>query len=303
MSKKKDVLDILKWMGIVVLGGVAGSGGMWLVLDAQENHFKNMGNGLCLLKDGVHMKQGEHNYVITDQFYEYLTYDTTPEQQDLAINCLKEGCKTMDKNNSCLDFNLCTTNDVASKKYNIQKIDKAGKQDIPLYITDKVLENNEHVMAKTDWSYDSFNFQMKDLSITFRKKFMFSVYNLKDSVKETLDVKNCVLYTTFVHEAKHTKGEAHNEICYVDENNRKIPLSIMYPYTGNYTMKDETRYDIEMDDRYNVQFYNAKPTIEYIYNTDGTLIKDKINENVTLKASDYYSNITKFANFESEKEL
>lgn len=260
MSKKKDILDILKWMGIGAIGGVAIAGGICLVSDGIQNHYAGMSKGIPLLVDGVHMKKGNHNYVITDKFYyELKSYDAPEEDRKMIIDGLKEAYNTLDKYNSQLNFKLCTTVDEVAEKYDIPKVDKIGKQDIALYLTDDVLSNNPYVMANTDWNYNQLSYEMEKLNITFRSKYAFSVWNIYDTLEETLSAKNTAIYTMAVHESMHTMGFRH-----VDDE-----VSIMNTYSKSSSPKDLTEYDIKMLDKYNVQFYGAEPTLK----TSGDYIK------------------------------
>lgn len=253
MSKKKDVLDILKWMGIIVIGGVAGAGGMYLLTDGIQSHYANMSQGIPLLVDGVHMKKGDHNFVITDKFsYKLTSFNAPEEDQKMIIDGLKEAYTTLDTYNSQLNFKLATTVDEIAEKYNIPKIDKVGKQDIALYMTNEVLDGNERVMAHTDWSYNPFNYEMKDLSITIRTKYANAVWKTYDTIEETLAPKNTAIYTIAVHESMHAMGFRH-----IDDE-----PSIMNTYTNFTSPKDVTDYDIKMMDKYNVQFYGAESTLK-----------------------------------------
>lgn len=252
MGKKNEVLDILKWMGIIVIGGVAGAGGMYLVMDGIENHYASMSHGIPLFKDGIHMKKGDHKFVITDNFYNLLSYDTPEEDQKMVIDGLKEAYTTLDNYNSQLNFKLATTVDEVAEKYNIPKVDKIGQQDIPLYMTEEVLDGNKYVMAHTDWKYNLFSFEMEKLSITFKKNYALSVWNQYDTIEKTLAPKNTSVYTTAVHESMHAMGLAH-----IDDHE-----SIMNTYVKYNSPKDLTEYDIEILDKYNVQFYGAESTLK-----------------------------------------
>ena len=255
MGKKhffRELKEILIWAGVIVGGGIGGAGGMKLAFDAQESHFANMSQGLPLLKAGAHIKQGNHNVVITDQFFNVLSYNAPQEDQDFAINGIKESYFTLNKYNSKLNFNLCTTVDQVAKRYDIPKIKSIGKQDIPLYATDGILEGSKYVLAKTDWSLDNFTYQMKKLSITYRADALYA-YNMAYSTKEeTFNPKNATIYAISLHESMHAMGFAHNN------KNR----TIMNTYLSLSSPKDLTEYDIEMLDKYNVQFYGASPTIQ-----------------------------------------
>ena len=68
MGLSKDIKDMLKWMGIVFFSGTAGAGGMLLTMDLIGKHYSDMGNGLPLLVEGVHLKEGNHNGKIKKRF-------------------------------------------------------------------------------------------------------------------------------------------------------------------------------------------------------------------------------------------
>ena len=248
----KNIKDLVNLLGIIVIGGGAGIGGTLLAFDAQEKHFANISQGLPLMKGGIHLKKGKHNVVITDQFYELLTYETPQEDKDLVLNAFKEAYKNLNKYNSKLNFNLCTTVDEVANYYNLPKVSSIGKQDIPLYVTEGVLEGKNGVMAATNWKYDSFTYEMTNLDITFRKKYLLAVNKTYDSLEETMNPYNAIAYTTALHETMHTMGFAH-----IDDKE-----SIMNTYVSYTSPKDLTEYDIELLDKYNIQFYGAKSILE-----------------------------------------
>ena len=250
MGKKVTFLTVLKMAGIGAIGGALGIGGAWLACDLIDNHFSSMSQGLPLLAPGVHMKSGDHNIVITDQFCELLSYGTTQEDEYLVMNSFKESTKNLNQYNSKLNFNLCTTDSTIAEKYDITYVDSVKKDDITLYATEGVLSNNPGVMGNTDWDYDFFTHEMKDLSITFRKKYLLQVWTMKDTIEGTLNPYNCAAYTTFSHEMMHCLGFAH-----IDDQE-----SIMNTLCTLTSPKDFTTYDIQLMDKYNVQFYNAEPT-------------------------------------------
>ncbi len=251
MGKKRDgIKGILKMAGIAIIGAAIGIGGMNLTLDLVDHHHASVADGLPLLANGVHLKEGEHNVVITEQFDEMLHFGTTEEDEFLVVNAFKEAYTTLNNYNSKVNFNLCTQDENLAEKYDIPKVDSIGKQDIPLYMTTEVLDNNKNVMAHTNWHYELFSHELKDLSITFRKNYLLMVWDELDTIEETLSAHNAAAYTTAVHESMHAMGFAH-----IDDR-----ASIMNTYVKPGTPKDVTEYDIYLLDKYNVQFYGAEPT-------------------------------------------
>ena len=247
---KKDVKDILTWLGIAVLGGSLVAGGTMFVFDAIDSHHAKISEGLPLLHGGIHLKKGEHKVVITDQFYKLLSYDTPQEDQDLVVNAFKEAYKNLNKYNTGVNFKLCTTSEEASEKFNLPITESFKNDDIKLYATDGIINNNKNVLAATDWDYDFFTYEMKDLSINFKKDKLFSVWKVYDTVEETLSPYNAAAYTVAAHETMHAMGFAH-----VDDEE-----SIMNTYVKYKSPKDFTEYDKKIMDKYNVVFYGATAT-------------------------------------------
>lgn len=273
MSKKKDILDILKWAGIFVLVGATVVNKAYMIMDIIRSYHTGKSQGLPLLANDIHLKKGDHNFVITDSFYSELTNSNfSEESKKMIIDGLKEAYTTLDYYNSQLNFKLATTVDEAAEKYSITKVNKVGKQDIALYMTDKVLKNNENIMANTESQHNPFNYEIENVNITFRTKYANAIWQAYDTIEETLAPKNTVIYTMAVHEGMHAMGFAH-----IDDHE-----SIMNTYTKENTPRDLTEYDIEMMDKYNVQFYGAEST---------------------LKASENRLKITKYTKTEEDLEM
>ena len=168
MNKKKNsIAKILKIAGITILSG---AGIVCPFIETQHQYFVQKGKGLDLTIRGNHLKKGDHNYVLTDQACEMLSFDTTQLQRDIAIGGMKAACADLDKYNSQLNLKLCTTNAEYAKEYDIPKVDKIGKQDIPIYITDKYQDTN---MGKACTVVNVFDYTLNNMSITFRKKYFF----------------------------------------------------------------------------------------------------------------------------------
>ena len=274
MSLKNDIKDTLKWLGIFVLSGALGAGGAIFALDRIEDYHRRQGDGLPLLVDGVHMKQGDHNVVITDQFYNMLSYGDTPKEDvDLAIGGIKQAYINLNELNSKINFNLCTTVDEVSTNYNIPKIETLQGSDIPLYITTEAIAGNSRVMAETKWAYDAFTYELKDESIVYCKKYLFAVWKEYPTLEETLNPYNSAAYTVTAHESMHLMGFSH-----IDNKE-----SIMNTYLSTKSPKDFTEYDKQIIDKYNVQFYGAEAQYTEQSNTEYT-VSDAVNNNYNLAA-------------------
>lgn len=195
-----------------------------------------------LISEGVHMKKGSHNYVITEQFYRLFTDDVLAQNQKMAINAFKEAYSNLDKYTKSLSFNLCTTVDEVASKYDIQKVDSVGEQDIALYIVD----DNNAALAKASISYDSKSKQMKELSITFRKETVFSVWALYNNMSQLQDPYNTVAYTNAIRTGMETMGFA-----YFNDNQ-----SVMNDLNDD-SPKDFTQFDLDLLEKYEKVFYET----------------------------------------------
>lgn len=267
MGKKK--IGPLTWLGIITLGGILGGGGTLLLFDINAANHAKMGEGLSLFVPGVHIGKGEHYVVATDQFYKVVSAGTPEETQKFIFDSLKYTYNHFNKYNSCVSFTFCTTSDEVATKFGVKKIEKYGKGDIPLYATEDIISNNNYVMAKTDWKYNILSYEMEDLSITFRKKYLEAVWKEYPTLEETLNPHNSAVYTIAIHETMHTMGFAHVDGC----------ESIMNAYVSSKSPKDLTNYDIAVLDKYNVQFYGAIPTYTEPELKTYTANKIKLNEN------------------------
>ena len=246
MKKNNDISNFLKTMNIFVIAGAVGIGGGFLLVDGINKHYEKLSGGLPLLVDGAHLKAGTHKVVIGGQFMEMLKYDTTEEDQDLAIRGICKAYENLNQLNSeKLQFKLCTTED-GLEKYGITKVDKIGSNDIPLYITDQIIDGNKNIMALTDWDYNDWTRELKDQSITYQKHYLSGVWKMYDTVEKTLAAENSLAYTITAHESMHVMGFAHY-------NGEK---SLMNTYAkGNNTDFEEC--DKRMIAKYNKTFYNA----------------------------------------------
>ena len=199
-------------------------------------------HGIPLIAEGVHMSKGTHNYVITDQFYEHLIFDTLQQDQDMVINALNEAYLNLDKYTPSLNLKLCTTVDELANKYSIQKIDSIDEKDIALYITNTGT-------TKATYNFEAESKEMKDLSITFNKEDTLSFWHFYNKTKDLFDAYNTCVYTYAVRTGMETMG-----IGYF--NNRK---SIMNDsaLTDENSSHDLTEYDIEILGKYCIEFYGS----------------------------------------------
>ena len=244
--KQTDILKYLKYAGITVLATGLGIGAGKLIIDGINRHYEKLTGDLPLVIDGAHLKEGKHRIVIGDQFMTQLKYDTTKEDQDLALRGITKAYENLnDLNSEKLQFELCTTED-GLDKYGITKIKEISKNDIPLYITDNFVEN-PNIMAETKWDINNLTREMKDESITFKKKYLSSVWKTYSTLEKTLAAENSVAYTITAHESMHLMGFAHYN----------AELSLMNTYAKNAN-KDFQECDKKMIAKYNETFYNTK---------------------------------------------
>ena len=227
------------------IGGGLGIG--WAATDGVDAYYKSQDNGLALLAPHVHLKKGTHRVVISDQFYEMLTFETEKTDQDLAINGIKKAYENLNEHLWGINFELCTTAN-GLDEYGIKKVDTINKEDLPLYMTTEIIDNNKNVLAKTDWDYNYFGRELKEESITFRKTPLFTVYKIYKTDEETMNPLNTYAYTITTHETLHALGLPHTE----------SKDSIMYPYISLSSPKDLTEKDIEILKTYCTTFYGEK---------------------------------------------
>ena len=263
MKKFKDLLTYLGIGAGAIAGTGLGFGGAKLAIDLIESNVASKGKGLPLLKAGVHLKEGNHRIVIDDQFYEMLTYETTKEDQDLAINGIAKAYENLNQLNRGIKFELCTTVPELTN-YGLTKVDKVGKSDIPLFVTTENLDGSKNVLAHTNWTYNFFNGELKDQSITFRKDALLTVYTTYDAIEETLAPLNTLAYTVTAHESMHLMGFSH-----IDDKE-----SIMNTYVSLFSPRDFTEYDKQIIDKYNVEFYHTEPI--YSNTTTSEKIEDDL---------------------------
>ena len=257
-KKKKDSI----WGHLAVIGiGVVTNGiilaNMPAITDAiadKTNPYVKLGEGLPLSSKGAHLRQGAHNVVLTESFYEALDKDNQ-FRCDLAVRGIKEAYEDMNKYNKGLSFNLCTTNSELSNKYYIPMAEKLANDDIYIYGTNDILLNSNAILGIAEHNKNILSCELNDLKITFRLNKLYQIWNdYMYSTEKTLNTPhNSALYSCAVHETMHIMGLRH-----IEESER---ISILNPYL-EYCNRELTKEDIELLDRYNVQFYNTKSIFE-----------------------------------------
>ena len=241
-TKKKNMGLLLAGVGLS-LGVCSGA-----LFDGIEIYHRVKSDGLVLLKNGVHLKEGNHKVVITDQFYELLTYQTKESSQYLAISGLKAAYERLNEVNTGVQFELCTTVKELSKKYSVGYTESFDvKNDIPLYLTEEAINNNITVLAKAVTSENFITRETYNNSIIFKKDTIFSTWIYYPNPHQTNAPKNTSIYSIAMHETLHIMGFAHTD----------NECSLMYPEATCDNI-DLSKEDIEMIARYNEIFYGKK---------------------------------------------
>ena len=267
-DKEKDsTLKFLGLLGVAIGGGLTlGIAGPTVIENIQDSTspYAKLGAGIPLERKGLHMREGEHNVIITDGFYDAL--DKSYEiRRDLTIESIKEAYKVLNQYNSGLKFNLVTTNDELSKNYDIPKfVDGGAVDDIYIYGTNEKIGNG-NVVGQAHWDYDKKTYETKDLKIIFKLNSLYSIWKSYGSLEKTFTPRNWQVYSCVLHETMHEMGLAHI-------TNRE---SVLNP---KLTIPDLNEEDIKLLDKYNMQFYN-KPSM---FN------KNEIVNNLKNPDNDYY---------------
>ena len=238
-TKKKNIgLKIAKiGLSLGICGGA--------LFDGLETYHIIKSNGLVLLKNGVHLKEGNHKVIITDQFYELLTYQTKESSQYLAISGLKAAYERLNEVNTGVQFDLCTTDKELSKKYSIEYTESFDtKNDIPLYLTEEAINNDITVLAKAVTSENFVTRETYNNSIIFKKDTIFSTWIYYPNPHQTNAPKNTSIYSIAMHETLHLMGFAHTDNEY----------SLLYPEATCDNI-DLSKEDIKMIAKYNEVFY------------------------------------------------
>ena len=231
--------------------------------DNIKNSNRNNDEKLVLLKEGAHLREGNHRVVITDQFYKLLTSDEKMPEKivNVTIDAFKEAYDTLNKYNTGIQFELYTTNKELAEKYNVDYIDYFSNKDIPIYLTEKDINNDSNVAAALNWKFNDEKREMINLDIVFKYDTVLTFRN-GDTLEETLTTKNSYTYSITLHETMHGMGFAHQD----------TKDTVMYPYTSFDTPKDLTDRDIKMLEKYNEVFYSKKQNNS----------TDEINETETI---------------------
>ena len=218
------------------------------IIDGQN---RKKGAELGLVLEGAHLKEGNHNFVITDQFYSYLKYESIDDQK-LVMDSFKTAYDNLNYLNSKkIRFTLCTQNKEVSEKFDLPLVSSYSKYDVPLYVYDGDIDNDPKTAGITKVQTEYMTCATIETSIIFKKSALLAVYKHWGMTKEQIySVSNAYAYTICAHETMHAMGFAH-----------RSSNSILYPYVPS-PYKDFTDYDKELLINYNKKFYNAVP--EYV---------------------------------------
>lgn len=234
-----------KILGLCALSTLLGVGTGIVLTDGVDMIASNRSQGIPLLAGGVHLSEGNHRVIVTEQFASLLK-DDTEEDKKMIVNAM---AKSYDRLNDLCDkikFDFCTTA-TSIEELGVKKVENVEEYDIPLYLTTHVIDDNPNVLANTDWNYHHFSRVLYNEAITFRKDAMLTVYKELGTVEETTSPLNTFAYTITLHETLHAMGFSHTD-------NKG---SIMYPYISAFSVKDLSKSDEDMIKKYNEVFYNA----------------------------------------------
>ena len=274
-NNKEDakLLSTLGILGISAVGvltvGCAGAMTAAIINNPPTNttaEYIKKGEGLPLAMAGGHLRAGKHNAVITDQFYDILTFDDTKkERQEFAINAIKEAYTYLNDNFSGVSFNLCTNSERVANRFYLPLVNSIGSNDIAIQAQQGILPyGTKNTMGQAYRDYDHHNLEAKNMRIVFSDKCLFKVWKTKNTLEETLDSYNSELFTFTIHEMGH--------MFFFDHITTRD--SIMNPSIG-YSTSIPNEEDLKMFDKYSVQFYDAPA--KYAENA-----KEPINNNAEL---------------------
>ena len=236
---KKVGIGALAMVALVDVGVISG-----VVVDIVNS---KKGNDIGLLTSGAHLKEGNHNFIITDQFYDSIK-DEEKSDQNLIIDSFKQAYKTLNELNSeKIRFTLCTTSSDASREFNLPLISSYSKYDVPLYVENGIIDGNKLTSGATRYETEMYTYYMKNESIIFKKGSLLGVYSVFVEPEEFYSYKNSYAYTICAHETMHVMGFKHRD-----------KDSILYPYIPS-PYRDFTDYDKKLLVEYNKTFYNALP--------------------------------------------
>lgn len=241
--------SIWKYFGIGAGAGLIGVSGTSIMFDSINIYHTNKTNGLNLSQPGLHLKEGNHRVVITDQFYDLLTADGTTELGiKICIDGVKAAIETLNKYNTGIQFKLCTNAPKLAETYSIEYIEKIDKKDIEFYLTNEDISGKSSTMGETVWDCNLFTKEIKNARVTYKKNFMYAFWGFDKDKSIMYSPKNYVSYTTTLHETMHVMGFDHTD----------DTQSIMYPSAEFLASHDLTEKDIKMIEKYNEVFYKVE---------------------------------------------
>ena len=249
MRRKR--LDLYEWMLIIGASYTLGIGVAIGATKLHEYKYAKMGEGLPLLEKGGHINAGNHKFVITENFYNIFVTGRTDDERQFAVDCINQACEDLNKYNSCLSFELCSTVEQMAD-YGVKTINSySSDDDIELYLSVGDIDGSEITLGSTHYVLDWKNYNLKDKYIVMRNDVVLARWkNLFVSPEEYNDPYNSYMYTVTTHEALHAMGFAHRE------GQTIMVKSMSKAYNHLFDS------DIYYMDRYNVQFYGAKPTYQ-----------------------------------------
>ena len=245
---KAGIITVSVLTGIVGGGIAMGQGIGALVTDLIGGQPKTQqkSDDLHLVAENAHLREGTHKVVLTHNFYNYMSYETTEEQQDMVIDAIKTAYDNLNSYSSNLKFELCTESQYLVEKYDLPRVPSVNKDtQIPLYITQDKIDNTDEILANTEYKIDRDNGRLMRQSVTFRKEYLFGTWSNygKDG---NYDIKDTFAYYITAHESMHLMGFDH-----IDKD------SIMHT-SIDYKYRDFTKFDKKLIAKYNEKFYGAE---------------------------------------------
>ena len=244
---KKDVKKsiILASVAAGLLGSAVAAGKVIADNVIGLNH--NDENDMHLLAPNAHLSEGTHRVVLTHNFYQYLTYETTEEQQKRAIDGILAAYDNLNQYFTNLKFEVCTESKYLAEEFGITKVPCKKDSDIQFYISNDKIDNSEYVLANTSYKvYDKTGWLFNQ-KVTFRKDYLFLTWqdiNSKGDIDNPEDSLACYITK---HESGHLLGIEHI-------TNKK---SIMYP-SISYENRNFSKYDIQLFGKLDKMFYSTQ---------------------------------------------
>ena len=237
--KSKKLPKILASAGIAIVGLVK--------FDNLNDCYKDTVNGIDLIAKGAHLKKGVSRVIITDQFYEIMSYENKIGAQRFIMGGIIAAYDRLNEVNTGVQFELCTTVPKVAEDYSIKQIDEIDtKYDILLLMPKELyIDDDKNILGQANHGIDKSSRELINQTITFRRnRLQLHLKRYKEDPEKDSDPKNSYAYSITLHETLHAMGFAHTE----DKN------SIIYPYCG-YENRDLSQDDIEMIEKYNFVFY------------------------------------------------